>query len=354
MTASPEFDFDSLIPLGWDRALEDAYAALAPGLGRPARISRVDRGRCTVLGPDSARAETLHQAVAAGDWIVAGPGPLPGDNEQIVAVLPRRTAFIRERAGAATGAQVIAANVDRVFLLCGLDMDQRSARLERYLTLAWQSGATPVVVLTKSDTLGTGELAGAIEQAQEIAVGVDVRAVSARTGDGLADLAAAHLAPGRTVALLGPSGVGKSSLVNALAGRELMPIGETRRDGKGRHTTSHGELLLLPQKGVLLDTPGMRSLGLWDAGDGLAQTFMELEELAANCRFSDCRHDSEPGCAVRGAIADGSLEPVRLENWRKLERELKSLAIRQGDLQQRQEAQRRWKAISREARRRDS
>ncbi|HVB13562.1 MAG TPA: ribosome small subunit-dependent GTPase A [Candidatus Dormibacteraeota bacterium] len=351
MTSSAALDFDSLSPLGWDRALEEAFIRLGTGVGRPARVSRADRRRCTVLGPDPSRADSLRQLIATGDWVVVAPGPLPGDEEMVTAVLPRRTTFLRERSGAETAAQVIAANVDRVFLLCGLDVQLNAARLERYLALAWQSGAVPVVVLTKGDTRSGTEVAAAIQWARGVALGVDVQAVSATTGEGLPELAASHLALGRTVAVLGPSGVGKSSLINALAGRELMPTGATRRDGKGRHTTTHGQLLVLPERGVLLDTPGMRGLGLWDAAEGLAQTFGDLEDLAARCRFSNCRHGAEPGCAVTAAISKGALQAARVESWRKLQRELKSLAARQGDQLLRQEAQRRWKAISREARR---
>jgi ribosome biogenesis GTPase len=181
---------------------------------------------------------------------------------------------------------------------------------------------------------------------------VAVALVRAPPGAGIGALAREQLAPGRTIAVLGPSGVGKSSLVNALVGEEVMPTGETRRDGKGRHTTTHGQLIAVPDRGVLLDTPGMRGLALWNASEGLAQTFADLEELAHSCRFSDCQHAGEPGCAVAAAIADGSLDPERLASQRKLQRELDSLAIRQGDLLLRQEAQRRWKAVSREARRR--
>lgn len=349
MTPTTLLEFDPLTPLGWDRALEEAFLELGPGRGRPARVSRTDRGRCTALGPEPSRVESRGQLIATGDWVVVGHGEQPGDRERIAAVLPRRTAFVRDRSGGETAAQVVAANVDRVFLVCGLDQAPSSARLERYLALAWQSGAVPIVVLAKSDTRSASELAGALEWARSIAIGVDVRVVSAVTGQGLEELANNHLAPGRTVALLGPSGAGKSSLVNALAGHELMPTGETRRDGKGRHTTTHGQLLVVPGWGVLLDTPGMRGLGLWDATDGLAHTFADLEKLANGCRFSDCQHGSEPGCAVNAAISDGTLDPVRLESWRKLQRELKSLAVRQGDQLLRQEAQRRKKALSRDA-----
>lgn len=319
--------------------------------GRPGRVSRVDRRLCTVLGPSLSRAESLQHKVATGDWVVIRSDPAPSERNVVTAVLPRRTAFARDRSGAETAAQVIAANVDRVFLICGLDVDLNGARLERYLTLAWQSGATPVVVLTKSDLCSAEVTASAISWAEGIAPGVDVRAISPATGAGVESLAATHLGVGRTVAMLGPSGVGKSSLVNALAGDLLMPTGATRRDGKGRHTTTHGQLLLVPGLGVLVDTPGLRSLGLWNAAEGVSQTFEEIEVLAAGCRFSDCRHAAEPGCGVQEALTDGRLTQERYRSWRKLQRELASLAARQGDLKLRREAENRWKALSREARR---
>jgi ribosome biogenesis GTPase / thiamine phosphate phosphatase len=351
LTASASDRFDSLGPLGWDGALEEAFTANAGVDGRPARVSRVDRRLCTVLGPGVSRAESLGYQVATGDWVVVRPGPAPSDRDLVAAVLPRRTAFVRDRSGPETAAQVIAANVDRALLICGLDVDLNAARLERYLTLAWQSGATPVVLLAKRDLCSPEVTASGISWARGIAPGVDVRAISSATGEGVQELAEAHLVEGRTVAMLGPSGVGKSSLVNALAGNQLMPTGATRRDGKGRHTTTHGELLVVRGLGVLLDTPGLRGLGLWDAAEGLSLAFEDIEELAGTCRFSDCGHAAEPGCGVQQALADGRLGEERYRSWRKLQRELKSLAARQGDLKLRQEAQRRWKAISRESRR---
>jgi ribosome biogenesis GTPase len=351
LTISASARFESLASLGWDTALEEAFTTEAIAAGRPARVSRVDRRLCTVLGPSVSRAESLHHQVATGDWVVIRSDPAPSDRNLVAAVLPRRTAFVRDRSGPETAAQVVAANVDRVFLICGLDVDLNGARLERFLTLAWQSGAAPVVLLTKADLCSEEVTASAISWALGIAPGVDVRAVSPATGAGVAELAAAHLGEGRTVAMLGPSGVGKSSLVNALAGDLLMPTGPTRRDGKGRHTTTHGQLLVVPGLGVLLDTPGLRGLGLWDAAEGLSQTFEEIEVFAEACRFSDCRHGAEPGCGVQEALADGRLTQERYRSWRKLQRELASLAAKQGDLKLRQEAQRRWKALSREARR---
>ena len=200
---------------------------------------------------------------------------------------------------------MLAANVDAVFLVMSLNEDFNVRRLERYLTMAWESGAQPVIVLTKTDLCPDFELR--VLEVEAIAFGVPVHAISSLTGDGL-DLVRAHLSPGRTIALLGSSGVGKSTLVNTLAGEELLATQEIREDdGEGRHTTTHRQLVLLPGGGLVLDTPGMRELQLWESSDGLAETFGDVEELAAQCRFSDCAHRTEPGCAVQAALEDGTL-----------------------------------------------
>jgi len=205
-------------------------------------------------------------------------------------------------------------------LVASLNADLSLRRIERYLASAWESGAQPVVVLTKADMCE--EVEERVAEVEAIAFGVPVHAISALTGQGL-DAVRAHLAPGRTAVLLGSSGVGKSTLVNALAGREIMTVREIRDDDTGKHTTTHRELILMPDGALILDTPGMRELGLWDASAGVASTFSDLEALFAQCRFDDCRHKSEPGCAVRAALEDGTLEPSRWESWRKLQKELR-------------------------------
>nr|MBA3812403.1 ribosome small subunit-dependent GTPase A [Caulobacteraceae bacterium] len=238
-------------------------------------------------------------------------------------VLPRRTAFTRKAAGPGGGVQVVAANVDVAFLTASLGGDPNPRRLERYLASAWQSGATPVVLLTKADLCP--DLDAAVASIERLAAGAPVHALSALTRQGLEALNA-YLMPGRTAVMVGSSGAGKSTLLNALLGSERMVTQAIReQDGRGRHTTSHRELILLPGGGLLLDTPGMRELGLWDSEEGLAATFEDIEALAAGCKFSDCAHGAEPGCAVRAAIAQGVLDEARLRSHQKLQRELDHL-----------------------------
>jgi ribosome small subunit-dependent GTPase A len=285
---------------------------------RPGRVARVDRGVLTVLTGEGERrvrpAASLHDpaglgAAVVGDWVA-----LRG--ELAVAVLPRRTAFVRTVAGRTSSAQVVAANLDLVLVVDALGGSARLRRVERYLAVAWSSGATPAVVLTKADLCD--DVAAAVEQVAEDALGVEVLAVSALTGEGM-DALRALLAPGRTAAMVGPSGVGKSSLLNALAGRAVAATREVREaDGRGRHTTTARELHVLPGGGLLVDTPGMRELALYDDADGVAAAYADVEELAAGCRFRDCGHRGEPGCAVAAAIDDGRLDPARFVAWRKL------------------------------------
>jgi ribosome small subunit-dependent GTPase A len=236
--------------------------------------------------------------------------------ELAVAVLPRRSAFTRTGAGRASTAQVVATNVDTVLVVDALAGAPRLRRVERYLAVAWSSGATPAVVLTKADLCA--DVPAAVRQVADDAPGVVVLAVSAVTGAGL-DALRAHLGPGRTAAMVGPSGVGKSSLANALAGRPVAAAREIRADGRGRHTTTHRELHLLPGGGLLIDTPGLRELALYDGTEGVATAYADVTGLAAGCRFRDCGHRTEPGCAVAAAIDDGRLDPARLVAWRKLQ-----------------------------------
>jgi ribosome biogenesis GTPase len=348
-----------LARLGWTPAFEDQFAPHAADGLEPARVAVEHRGAYllyTAAGGErpAELSGRLRHAVdsrdelpAVGDW-VAVADPEGADKALVQAVLPRRTKFSRMAANdhGQTIEQVVAANVDVVFLVAGLDGDLNVRRLERYLTLGWESGAEPVVVLTKTDLCEDVE--AVVLEVEGVTVGVPVHTISNVTGEGVAELAG-YFTGDRTVAALGSSGVGKSSLVNRLAGEELMPTGDLRADGRGRHTTVNRQLLLLPQGGLFLDTPGMRELRLWESDDGLAAAFDDVAAAAAQCHFSDCAHETEPGCAVRAAIADGSLDPERLASWRKLEGELKHLAVKQ-DARLRAEARKERRRFARSIR----
>lgn len=310
--------------LGWDQRLQghfDGYVASANDAAAneatghvPARVARVDRSANLVLhAGGEARATTRHR-LAVGDWTslrLGGPVPV------VTAVLPRRSTLTRTDSQGEH--QVIAANIDLVLLVHPLDRPVNLRRLERELVLAWASGARPVVVLTKSDL---GDAAGAARRLAPRVDGVEVLSTRVTAGQGTAEVAAL-LAPNRTAVLLGASGAGKSSLVNHLVGSELLATGAVRGgDGKGRHTTTARHLVALPGGGLLVDTPGLRSLGLSDDGAGLEAAFGDIEELASSCRFRDCRHRDEPGCGVLAAVAGGTLVPARLWSYTKLQREL--------------------------------
>lgn len=339
--------------LGWDGYWQAQWEQQNQLDALPARIVAQQRGLCRIAGDfGELWAETAGRMFydagevagimpVAGDWIAASIRQ-PENRGTIHAILPRRTSFSRKAAGKRTDQQVLAANVDTVFLMASLNRDLNARRIERYLTLAWESGAVPVLVLTKSDLCT--EAAGLTQEIAALAAAVPVYAVSAVSGEGLEALAP-YFADGKTVALLGSSGAGKSTLVNRLVGRDVQAVREIREgDDRGRHTTTARELFVLPHGGLILDTPGLRELQLWDASEALGQTFAEIEALAQDCRFRDCTHEAEPGCAVRAAIASGTLDVQRLESMRKLEAE-RQFQLRKVDVNARLAEQKRWKKI---------
>jgi ribosome biogenesis GTPase / thiamine phosphate phosphatase len=350
----------TLPDIGWDAGWDDAWAQLDEGVSapcEPVRVVGVDRGAVDLLGATGATRATLGgdvldamardpaSAPCAGDW-----GALrcwSDGRTTLEAVLPRRSAFRRAVAGRESYEQVLAANADEALVVVSLAVEPDLRRLERLVALAWDSGAQPVVVLTKADLVTDAGLIA--EDASAAAPGVDVLVVSAVSGEGMPGLAA-RAAGGRTLALLGQSGVGKSTLVNWLAGADVLAVADVGARGKGRHTTTRRELVPLPGGGLLLDTPGLRSVGLGLVEDGLEMAFPDVEELAAHCRFGDCAHAGEPGCAVEAAVDSGELPLRRLESWRHLQREAAWMA-RRSDARLRAEERRKWSAVSRSLRR---
>lgn len=336
---------DLLTDLGWDTERETEFAPLAE-TAVPARVARVDRGMLDVLTADNPLRidRPTGVDVCVGDWVA-----LVADDRtwRLDSVLSRCGAIRRASVTGESRAQLLAANVDVVLIAVPTVPEPRVGMTERLVALAWDSGATPLVVLTKADLVPDPDVLA--EDLRASAPGVDVVVVSAAQPGGLLPLAA-HLAPGRTFCLVGRSGAGKSTLANELLGEQRLATTDIRADGKGRHTTSFRELVLLPAGGILIDTPGLRGVGLWIDGDGLDRAFADVEELALTCRFGDCRHDTEPGCAVLAAVDSGALDERRLLSWRKLQREAQWIA-RRTDARLRAEEVRRWKAISVEMRR---
>lgn len=308
------------------------------------RVVRVERNACVILGPNGPVTVSLILPVAVGDWV------LLDDDNQVVEVMPRRTEIRRLSVGGQSVEQVLAANVDVVAVCAPLEYDARFARIERFLAIAWASGATPLLVATKADLCPPLDLAPALAQFAGIAPGVEVVAVSVASAETLEPLREL-IAPDLTLAVLGASGVGKSSLINALLGEDRLATTAIRDDSKGRHTTAWRELVEMPGGGYLIDTPGLRGVGMADSQDGVDAVFAEVTEIAATCRFNDCRHNGEPGCAIAAAIEDGTLDEARLERQRKLQRELDYQA-RRFDQKARSEESKKWKAISKANRQR--
>jgi ribosome biogenesis GTPase len=346
-----------LAALGWSPSRAEEFSRHAAAGCVPARVAAQHRGAYVVYAergerPAEVAGRLRHAALgpadlpAVGDWVAVRDAPNAAA-ATVHDVLPRRTVFVRKAAGEETVEQVVAANVDVVFLVGAFGPDLNVRRLERYLAAGWDSGADPVVVLNKSDL--ADDPAAAVTEVEAVAFGVPVHVVSAADGTGLDGLSR-HLGGGRTVALLGSSGVGKSSLVNRLLGSERQDVLGLRADGKGRHATTSRQLIPLPGGGLVLDTPGMRELGLWEAGAGLERTFADVAELAAGCRFADCAHEGEPDCAVLAAVAAGRLTTERLESYRKLQRELRRLDVK-GDPRARAEERKRRRRFARSLRR---
>ncbi|MFJ4841804.1 ribosome small subunit-dependent GTPase A [Streptomyces sp. NPDC088746] len=362
-----------LAPYGWDDAWADTFAPYAEQGLLPGRVVRVDRGRCDVVTPDGTlRADTAFvvprdpmRIVCTGDWVAVDPD---GDPQFVRTLLPRRTAFVRSTSSQRSEGQVLATNIDHIVVCVSLAVELDLGRLERFLALAMSSTAGaallgdasrsaahegyeahPLVLLTKADLVPDATtLSHLVEDIERIAPGVQVLPVSSATGEGV-DVFGAIVGGGTSV-LLGTSGAGKSTLANTLLGEDVMDVRAARDvDGKGRHTTTTRNLLVLPGGGVLIDTPGLRGVGLWDAEAGVGQVFSEIADLARQCRFHDCAHEAEPGCAVLGAIEDGSLPERRLDSYRKLLRENHRIAAKT-DARLRSETLREWKRRGAEGR----
>lgn len=303
-----------------------------------ARVAEEQRGAYLILsqnGPLAAavagrvmhEAEAREDYPAVGDWVLARP--VPGEERAVIhRTLPRRTKLSRKTAGERTDEQILASNVDTVFLVASLNRDLNARRIERYLSVIWESGARPVVVLNKADIADDRD--ALLREVESATITAEVHVTSAATGEGVAEIAA-YVSTGRAVAFVGSSGVGKSSLVNRLLREDVQTVHDIRSDGKGRHTTTSREMMFVPGGGLIIDTPGLRELQLWDAESGVGQVFSDIESLFEQCAFTDCRHHAEPGCAVHAALSSGALDRARWESYQKLLREQEFIESKRDD-----------------------
>ncbi|ACL20920.1 ribosome small subunit-dependent GTPase A [Desulfitobacterium hafniense DCB-2] len=345
--------------LGWNDAWQELFQPYLKSGFHPGRVAAEYRDRfkvwtefgevwAVVSGKMRYTALERSDFPAVGDWVVLeGRAESIKDHEDqdviIQSILPRKSKFSRKAAGKTSAEQIVATNIDTVFLVNALNFDFNVRRIERYLTLAWESGANPVLVLSKTDLCD--DVQEKVSQVQDAAPGVDILPISCATGDGVSAIAP-YIRQGQTIALLGSSGAGKSTLVNYLLGQNVQLTYEVReKDSRGRHTTTSRELFLLPQGGVLIDTPGMREIQLFGSGEGLSEAFEDIAAYAGNCRFSDCQHESEPGCAVQKAIAEGMLSEERYESFKKLQREARYIS-RKTNLHEQLEEKKKWKKIT--------
>jgi ribosome biogenesis GTPase len=351
--------FDALLQYGWNDDFARHFQRFLAHDYLPGRVSfqnqhlyRVYTEQGELLAEAAGKlrfdAQSNEDLPAVGDWVALRYRPQE-DRARIQAVLPRQSKFARKTAGAKTEAQIVGANVNTIFLVTSLNQDFNPRRVERYLTTIWDSGAQPVIVLSKSDLCADeAEIQRRIAVLQEAAHNVPIHAVSAKAKQGI-DALLTYCCVGQTIALIGMSGVGKSTLINHLLGFARQKVKDIREhDERGQHTTRHRELILLPQGGLVLDTPGMRELQLWEVESGIEATFEDIETIAAQCFFSDCQHQSEPRCAVQSALTEGTLAVERLESYLKLQGEQRHLALRQDDLARRLE-QKKWRKLSKQA-----